>query len=823
MGNNKALQDNIDHKDTTGSFLHKVAGGILKYRFLILALFIIGSIVAFVNMGNVVVESDLSASLPPDSDTTKALDIMSSDFESVTSWDFYIHDIGLIDAKNIATSIKKVKGVSLVSFDTSTNYLEDMLLAKLTIMLESNIEDKTKDDALASIVDITSGYKTQSYSLVDINGTFESEVAVVLVMALGIIILVLMLTTQSILEVPIFLAVFGIAAILNMGSNALLSSISFIAQSVAVVLQLALAIDYSIILSHRYGEERKHAKPLDAMQTAIAFSIKDILSSSLTTITGLLSLVFMQMTLGFDLGVVLAKGIVFSVLTVICVMPTLLLMADKIIKKTTHRHLIPKITKPARKMQKARVPITCIFVGLLIVATVVQSFNSFSYGYENEEYASIRQESVVHFGESDTMGVLVDKYAYDMQAEIISTLESHDEVQTVMGLANIEIIEGVFLTTSYTADEISTSLQEELKNEIGQERILDYIPNIVNSIYYFAGFNPTDKVALIELIEKASDGRDFDKTMNSFKALLALVPLTDNERVELDEYLDSKEDELKLYSIMLNMVNGEEYTIILIQSDVIDDQETRNAFIGRLQTDVYGINDELLFFGDSIILKELEDSFMVDIVKINLLTVIFIFLILVCTFKGLGTPIILLMAIQGSIFISFSIPVIMSTPVFFLSYIVISAIQMGATIDYGIMLTNRYESLKKKFANKSDAMANALNESFPSIITSGLVLTVSGFLVGFMVNDPAISPIGIYLGQGTLISLLVVLLVLPQLLVVFDGVSRTLSFKKKPKKDANSVDASDTNFGNTVAEQEQNEIINTKQEDYLDEVATTKT
>ena len=578
---------------------------------------------------------------------------------------------------------------------------------------------------------------------------------VILAIAAVVIVVLLLFTSKSYMEVPVYLIVFAAAAVLNMGTNFIFGTISFITNSIAVVLQLALAIDYAIIFCHRYMEERDNGlDPREADIAALSKAIVEISSSSLTTISGLVALMLMQLRIGFDMGIVLSKGIVFSMLCVFLLMPGLLMLFSGPIDRTRHRNLVPKINFWGKAVVRLRYILPPIFLVVVVVGAVLSShcdyvFDNNDTDFDNKPAWRIADEKVTDtFGKKNTIAVLVPRGDYNKEKYVLERVSQLPQVTQATGLANIEVEDGRMLT-----DEMNPRQFSELAGvDIELARLLYQAYGLSVEEYGAIFQDPDDySVPLIDVFEFLLDQKD--------KGVVNLTGEQADKVDDLQERLD----------VGLEQLRGENWSRLVFVADVPTEGDETYALLDEIRSiaqEYYG--DDVILVGNSTNAFDLASSFSGDNMKISILTALFVMVILLFTFKSAGLPILLVLTIQGSIWINFSVPVLTGTNLFFLSYLVVSSIQMGATIDYAIVITNRYMELKTVMERKQAAV-EALSQSFPTILTSGTIMAVAGFLIGGISTDATIGSVGQTLGRGTVTSIILVMTVLPQLLMLGDA------------------------------------------------------
>ena len=600
----------------------------------------------------------------------------------------------------------------------------------------------------------------------DMAGNLASEMQVILVIAFTIIVLVLLFTSRSYAEIPVLMITFGSAALLNMGTNFLFGTISFVSNSVTVVLQLALAIDYAIILLHRFTEERERlGDDRAACISALSYSIPAISSSSLTTISGLAAMMFMQFGLGFDMGLVLVKAICFSMLSVFTLMPGLLMLFSSAIRKTKHRSFVPHIDKWGKLVVKLRyigVPVFCL---LLVAGFLLSQKCPYVYGYSQLTTAKQNESQIAErrvndtFGAQNIMALLVPQGDYESEKALLNRLEQYDEVDYAMGLSNIEALDGYTLTDRLTPRQFSEMTD------------MDY--EIIELLY-------TAYAARDDELGKAVSGID-TYSVPLMDMFLFLYDQVDQGFVTLDQEAEDQLD--TLYEALSDgraQMLGENYSRMVLNLNLPEEGEETFEFLQTIHREAerYYPADQIYLVGDSTSDYDLSTSFERDNILISVLSVVFVILVLLFTFQSVGLPILLICVIQGSIWINFSFPTLLDQPIFFMGYLVVTSIQMGANIDYAIVISSRYGEMKELMPPR-EAIVKALDLAFPTVLTSGTILTVAAYLIGKMSSEPAIVGIGENLSRGTLISIILVMFILPQILLLGDLIVEKTRFNIK--------------------------------------------
>ena len=443
--------------------MEKLAAFIVDKRNLFFLLYIFALIFSIIASGWVKVENDITTYLPDTTETRQGLTVMNDNFVTYGTANVMVSNITYDTALDLQAQIEDIEGVSTVEFDDTKDHYKDAS-ALFSVSFDAEVGDERAENALQQIRDELEGrYDTSIYSEVgyDSSADLQSEMVVIVIIAAVIIVLVLTLTSRSYAEVPVLIMTFGAAALLNMGTNFLCGTISFISNSVTVILQLALAIDYAIILCHRFSDEHETLPTREACIAALSKAIPEISSSSLTTISGLAALAFMHFGIGRDLATVLIKAILFSMLCVFTLMPGLLVLFSKLIDKTRHKNLIPKITAVGKFDIKTRFVIPPIFGVVIIAAAVFANLCPYCYTFTDLVTAKQNERQIAYqkikneFGSSNMVAVIVPAGNYEAEGAILDELDSCAEVKSTMGLANIEAMDGYVLTDALTPRQLA--------------------------------------------------------------------------------------------------------------------------------------------------------------------------------------------------------------------------------------------------------------------------------------------------------------------------------------------------------------------------------
>lgn len=736
------------------SIMVKIARFIVDKRKAFFLVFIASVIYCISSVNKVQVNNDITSYLPSNTETKIGLTIMEEEFVTAATAQVMICNITLSQAEALQKVLEEIEEIGMLTFgDTEEYYKKAKALYSISFRNAADAPETLA--AMEEIKEKLDGYDYYISSEVgnDEIAEMQKDMQLILVLALIVIVIVLLFTSKTYMEVPIFLVVFGVSAILNMGTNYWFGTISFITNSIAVVLQLALAIDYAIIMCHRYIEEREKYEAREATIIALSKAIPEIFSSSLTTIAGLMALTMMQLKIGLDMGMVLSKGIVLSLLTVFILMPGLLMLFYKGMDKSAHKNFVPDIRPWGKFVLKTRNITPVIFLVIIVLACYFASkcpyvFDMASLSAAKETESAVAARKIEEsFGKSNPLVILIPSGNYEAEKRLLEKTEKLDMVTSAIGLANIPLDDEYMLTDRMNPRRFS--------------EFIDMDVEIVELLYTAYALNEENYGAIV------NDINAYEVPVISI--LLFLFEQMDAGYLTLDEdmgeFLEMKDTLLDA----VGQLEGEKHSRLLLNINGDTESKETFALLDEIRELAYLDYEEVVLAGNSTSARDLSESFQGDNQKISVITVLFVAAILLFTFKSAGVPVLLVLTIQGSIWINFSIPYLTGKGMFFLAYLIVSSIQMGATIDYAIVMTNRYFVLKKE-AGKKTAVIEAINQSFPTVLTSGSIMTVSGFLIGNIASDPTTAAMGLVLGRGTLVSVILVMSVLPQILFLFDHI-----------------------------------------------------
>ena len=746
--------------------MHKVAAFIVDKRNIILLLYVAAFIFSLIAQNWVSVCNDLTAYLPADTETRQGLTVMEDEFVTYATSRVMVANVTYDEAKALSDRIAGLPQVEMIDFDDSEDHYK-AASALFDITMKGEAGDGIVAEGYAAVRDLLADYDTYiSESDVDSSASLASEMSLILAIAAVIIVAVLLLTSQTYMEVPVLLITFVAGIILNKGTNFIFDEISFVSNSVTAVLQLALSIDYAIIMIHHYSEERQTCDQRDAVVNALACSITEISGSSLTTISGLAALMFMQFRIGFDMGICLIKSIFFSLLCVFTLMPCLLMLFGKYIDRTHHKSLLPDISFLGSFVYKLRYVVPPLFAVVLVGSFFLSSNCLYTYNASSSKTSRQNETQIAkamieeHFGAKNYAALVIPAGDYDRERALIDELLQCEEVDSVTSLSSIEAMDGYVLTDKLTPRQFS----EMIDLDIDTTKLLYSVYAAENADYSQLITNMNDYgVPIIDMF-------------------MFVYDLKSDGYVRLDGELGDNIDDLYAQlNTAKKQLSGENFSRMLVYMNLPIEGDETFAFVDKVHTITAKYYDTSYFVGDSTSCYDLAASFATDNIIVSVLSVFFVIMILFFTFKNAGLPVLLILVIQGSVWMNFSVSTITGSSIFFLSYLIISSLQMGANIDYAIVISSRYMDLKKEKDIKS-AMRGALNFAFPTVLTSGSILASAGFLISQLSTEPAIVSIGTTLCRGTLISMFLVMLVLPEILLLGDCIVEKTGVRiKKPE------------------------------------------
>ena len=740
----------------------KICGFIVDKRNLFFLLFGILIIFSAVSRNWVGVENSMAFYLPASAETKQGLDLMDEEFITYGACNVMIANVSYEQAEKIGERLEMLEGVYSADFDDTEDHYANGS-AYYNITFDYDEDDDACLDALERVQTMLDDY--DYYLTTDLGDTeselIAEEMGTITVLVAIIVVSVLLLTTQAYAEIPVLLITFLSAAIIQMGTNFVFGTISFVSNSVTIVLQLALSVDYAVILLNRYKEEHATLPAREAVIVALSKAIPEISGSSLTTVGGLVAMTFMQYKMGPDMGIVLIKSIVLSLCAVFLLMPGVIMLFANLMDKTKHKNFIPEIPFVGKFAYATRYIVAPLFIVVIVIAYTISNKCPYVFGdstitpplQNRVQKAEEMQET--NFGTSNMVALIIPGGDYESEAALIRDLEARPEVDYVTGLANSEAMDGYMVTDKLTPRQFSELI--DLDYEVAE---LIYAAYAVNDEDYAKVVNglSTYSVPLIDMFifvkQEVDEG---------------YVTLDD----DLQETLDDAYDQIMFGK---NQLQGENYDRMLVYLTLPEESDETFAFLDEMH-DIAGkyYSGKILVCGNSVSQYDLKKTFARDNTVVNVVSILTVLVVLLFTFKSAGMPVLLIAVIQGCIWINFSVPTLTHENIFFLGYLIVSSIQMGANIDYAIVIASRYTDLRKTMGRKQ-SIIDTMNLSFPTIITSGTMLAVAGILIGKMTSNAAIFGIGKSLGRGTLISLFVTMFVLPQILLAGDKIIEKTAF-----------------------------------------------
>ena len=745
------------------NFMLKLATFIVDKRSLIFLIVIIGIIFSAVAVNWVNVENDLTAYLPADSSTKIGLDVMEREFITYGTASFMVGNISYEEAETLFEEIKQVEGVQMVDFNNTTEHY-NQASALFSVTFDYEQTDERCVESLNTIQEMLSDYDTfVSTTVIDTMAeTIKKEVNMITAFVAVIVVGVLAFTTDTYADVAVVGLTFVVAAILNMGCNFLLGKISFVSDSVTTILQLALALDYAVIYSNRFKEEHVTHERREAVIISLSKAIPEIGASSLTTVGGLIAMMFMQFKLGPDMAICLIKAILFSLLSVFLVMPGFLMIFGNLMDKTKHKTFVPKIPFVGRFAWATRFLIPPVFVVLVVAAFSLSNRCPYVYGYDTlttprQNENQIAQELISNTFSSRTMlAVVVPGRDYSEEKSLVDELLDFPQVDSVTAIAGIDAMGGYKLADKLSPREFADLLK------------LDY-----------------ETAELLYSVYAIQDG-SYDKLVSGISkyriplidVLLYVGDKVDEGYINLEgEQADTLADARTQMLVGKRQLEGENYDRMLVYLTLPESGDETFQFTDTIRqvAQRHYPKGDVYVVGNSTNQYEFKKSFEIDNIVVSVVSILIVLVVLLFTFNSAGMPVLLIAVIQGAIWMNFGYPTLVHEDVFFMTQLVVSSIQMGANIDYAIVIANRYSDNIKTMERK-DAIIEAMNFAFPTILTSGTILAVSGLLISIITTDCTINGIGEAIGRGTMISIVLVMFVLPQILLLGGKIIEKTSF-----------------------------------------------
>lgn len=687
---------------------------VVKLRIPILVLSFLLLIPSVLGYFNTRVNYDILYYLPSDIDTMQGQDILLDDFGKGA---YAMVVVDGMNKSNVSKLVKKVEGVdhvaSVISYSgvVGDDVPSEILPDKFRSYFENEdsgatlfaifFDDTTSsDDTMKAIQEVRDVTDNQCYIagmsavVTDTKTMAEKETPFYVLVAVVLVCIVLAIFMDSFLVPVFFMLSIGMAIVYNLGSNYFLGEVSYITKALAAVLQLGVTLDYSIFLWHSYKEAKEETPDnhQEAMAVAIGNTLTSVVGSSITTVAGFIALCFMSFTLGLDLGVVMAKGVVLGVIGCVTILPSLILTFDKALEKTMHREIMPNFDKPARWIVNHSWIFLIIFVLLLGPAI---------YGYNNTK---------VYYDLSDT---LPEKLNCSQANKMLA--ENFDGTNSIY----------MILADSNLSAEDSNAMMNEV--------------------------NDLDGISFALSIDSALGGE-----------------------IPTEMLPDSLVSELK----------GDEYQIMMVSTNYTIASDEINDQINKVDAIAKKYDAKSMVIGEAPCTKDLITITDKDFKTVSAVSIVAIFFIIFFVLKSISLPVILVAAIEFAIFVNMGIPYYTGTTIPFISSVVIGTIQLGATVDYAILMTTRYKRERAAGNSKKEAISIALGTSIPSIIVSALGFFAATFGVGMIASVDMIASLCTLMARGAIISMFVVIFVLPSLFVLLDKVIIHTSLGFKPKKNS---------------------------------------
>lgn len=663
---------------------------IVQYKKCLVVLFTFSALLCLWVGQRVAVNYDIADYLPSHSPSSRALEVMEEEFEGgIPNARVMISNVTIAEALEYKEKLARVEGVEAVTWlDNAVNILQPLATLDQeqvqtyyqdnTALFTVTIKEDMRIEAVQNLRELIGEDQAMSGSAVStaISTTATvSEVQLISVFAVLFVLVVLVLTTTSWVEPIIVLVGLGVAIAINKGTNLMFGEISFVTNAAGSILQLAVSLDYSVFLLHRFEECRQtNSDVKSAMVEALGKSTLSILSSGLTTVIGFLALVLMQFRLGPDLGLALAKGVAISLIIVFTFMPALILLVYRQIDRTKHRPFVPKLQSLGKWVSRLSMPLVILFALVIVPSYLASNANDYYYGASHifNETTQLGADTLAiekRFGQNDTYVLLLP--------------------------------------------------QGDLATETKLSQALNELPQVKSIISY---------------VDLAG----------------AEIPLS---------YLDET-TRAKLMS--------EHYSRMVLSVNVpYEGEETFSVVetIRHIANQYYP--DDYYLAGEGVSTYDLMKTISTDMTKVNLVAILAVFIVLVFSLKSVLLPIFLVLSIETAIWLNLAIPYFSDTPIFYIAYLIISSIQLGATVDYAILMTDRYRENRMQ-GSKKEAVIQTIMDVTVSILTSGSTLTVVGLLMGYISSNQLLGQLGLFIGRGAIFSLIIVLFVLPGILYLFD-------------------------------------------------------
>lgn len=713
-----------------------IAGGIVRYRVWILLLLLFITVWSVPQISRTRINYDLTRYLSDSTMTRRALNVMETEFGSAEQLQIMFADQSEETVAGFIDQLNAMEEIRFVQYDPTENTVKKngKNWSCLTLTLR-DCDTAALVSALRTMFPEAGKYWVGGTSAqqLDVQRSVGSEIPGVMAIAVAIVLLVLLFSGHAWLEPLPLLVVFAVSILINMGTNFLFPDVSFITFAVCAILQLALSIDYAIMLLHTWNSFCDDGySPEDAMTEALSQCFMRIASSALTTVAGLLSLLFMSFTIGFDIGLVLSKGILISMLCVFLLMPALTLLMKNALLRTRHKPLRLNGTRLGGWIWKYKKPLAMFLILTVLCGAFLTANNTYSFMVPNTLNGDDTGVISDVFGASNPLVLLVPggntDTDYDTQRKLVEQL---GEIRRPDGSPAIPEITAM-VTTGEAALRYYTPA--EVAEMTGTDQ------GLVSMFFLLNGFGSSVRADI--LLNAAGSISEDNQVITGLK-----------------QQLDSARE----------IFIGEHYQrMILNPSFSVTDPDFNPCMEAILAAaeNIYG--NQYYVTGGPMSAYDIGKAFHSDLMKVNLITLLAILLIVILSFRSFLLPLLLVFVIEGAIWISMGLSRVFGQSVFFISYLICLSIQMGATIDYGILLSDQYRMIRLGGKLPKEALQEVLNKALPTVLTSGVILITAGFIIGIQCSIYYISSIGLLISRGALMSVLLVLLLLPALLSLFD-------------------------------------------------------
>jgi len=725
--------------------MKKTADFIIEHRFIIAVIMLVLTIVCAVLTTFIPVNNDRTRYLADDSNMKQGLSILRSDFpeaEEKASIRVMFDDLTGEEIPDILDRLKAIPYVSSVGFAADS---EDYRQGNHTLFLVNSTFDYGTAEEKAIEQRIRNGFPDHVMVFQN-NDIPTTEVPLwLLLTAVALMIVILLVMCDSWLEPVLFLAATGIAILINMGTNIVFPYIDEMTSSIGPIIQLVLSMDYSIILMNRYRQEKaRHADRKDAMKAALSGSVSTIASSSLTTAAGLLALIFLSFRLGPELGIVLAKGVLISMVCVLTILPVLILLCDKWIEKTRKRSPHIPMGFFAAFSRKARRVMPAVFIILFAGFLILQSFTRVSF-LENSEDP---MEGI--FPKENTVVLVYRTEEEPQTGPLIEGLEEDKRVTNVLGYSNTL---GKACDASQMS-ELLRSMQEETAGAgEAAEKDLQIDDSMLRMLYlYYQMQHGKSEMSVVELFDYLCDELLEDARLDVYF----------NE--EMKDYIQSRHEDLEN---AVSQIKGPDYSRLVITSDYTQESVETNDFIARIRELCDANLSEYYLIGTSVMVSEMSSVFEKEYLLITLITAVVIFLVVLIAFRRPVIPLILTLLVQCGVFITVTVIGAFSGSIYYLALLIVQSILMGATIDYGIVFCSFYKECRKDM-DMAASLKMAYERSIHTIMTSGSILVLVLAALGAFAPSAMIVEVCIPLSIGSLVAIVLILIVLPGLIACFD-------------------------------------------------------